>query len=188
MNDFKELAETLLRAQAALDAQASSQPEIDRLTATLCDKLDYITRLEADILDFKRMDADKQEVISNLTDELALIRKERDDHGLEALALREELDKLKSNIDNAIGCAVEKFYTTMQVTMPAITAPSMIGGHVHEPVKVDEPKPTSFDEPEPSYGNVMAWSAWNKARVEWNNIGVGHTVYSNNTNRNFSYD
>lgn len=184
MNDFKELAETLLRAQAALDAQASSQPEIDRLRSELEGKIDHIRNLEARIIDHKHDRDEVQRAYDDLYAESNQLRKERDDHGLEALALREELDKLKGNIDNAIVCAVEKFYTTMQLEPVAVK----VQAHTHEPVKVEESKPTSFDEPEPSYGNVMAWSAWNKARVDWNNIGVGHTVYSNNTNRNFSYD
>lgn len=182
---FEAMAELFAKADAAVKAQASAQPEIDRLNNTLSDKLDYIARLEADVMALKRTNDvilndfnDQQAEISNL-------RKERDDHGLEAMALRDELDTFKANVDRALASATETFYTTMQSKPPSAKPVD----HVHEPV-IEGPVPTppSFNEPEPSYGDVMAWSAWNKRRVDFNNsTATGPIIISANTDRNFSY-
>lgn len=181
MTDFKELADTLLRAQAALDAQASAQPEIDRLRDDLNTKLDHIMALEAQIMSYKTELSNKESKIFDLETEVNTLRRERDDRGLEAMALRDELDTLKSNIDNALAKSTETFYNVMQTKPPTPT-------HTHEPVS-DQPPPSppeTFNEPEPNSYSVD-WHGWNQRRVDWN-IAHYHVdpVKSKNTALDYS--
>ncbi len=192
-----ELAAALTAAQDAINAQSAQQPRITALEEEVHAKLDHIAKIEESNLNLNRENDRLMAELRGKDDEVSTLRRERDDHGLEAMALRDELDTLKANIDRALGAATETFYSTMQMK------PQATVNHEHKPIEDVKPvemlpiladEPTSFDEPEPSYGDVVAWSSWNKRRVDWNNkitngpdANWSKVVHSVNTYANYYY-